>query len=109
MSYSGGGQCWPSAAEAAQAQCVAVQGVMSGAAVTCDGVVSVSESGAVLRYRFVSASGAVTSQDVPVVSAPCDYPTFTGYWGPIIAAAVLAVVTVRSLLAIRDMFKRESL
>lgn len=109
MSFSGGGQCWPTAVEAAQAQCVAVQGVMSGAAVTCDGVVSVSESWAVLRYRFVSSAGSVTSQDIPFLSAPCEYPTFTGYWGPVLAAAVLAVVTIRSLLAIRDIFKRESL
>lgn len=76
---------------------------------TCDGVVSSDAIGAVLRYRVISPSGVATLQDVGIVTAPCEFPTFEGYWAPILGAAIVAFITIRSLLAVRDIFRRDSL
>lgn len=108
MSYTAGGQCWPTVEEAAQAACTAAAGVSSSGVVSCDGVQSVGEGSAVLLLRYSTSSGSTVVQ-TGYVLPPCEYPSFSSFWGPVLAAAFVALVTVRAAMVLPSLFKRESL
>lgn len=98
MGYASGPVCFSEAASAASAACSSVGGSTGAGVVACQGVASVSGSGAVLNLAFTSPAGVVGAQQSIVFEA-CEPLTVADgiELGWLLGAAFIGVAALRAI------------